>query len=75
MEIIAKRLVDNIIKNAVEKAKNKKTSKKLLLSLRKAINENDNSSKKMKSLRQKNFLSPLKIKRYERIAERNPYKK
>ena len=43
MEIIAKRIVDNVIKNAVEEVKNEKTSEKILPSLSKAINENDNS--------------------------------
>ena len=43
MDIIAKRIVDNVIKNAVEEVKNEKTSEKILPSLSKAINENDNS--------------------------------
>ena len=55
MEIIAKRLVDNDIKNTVE-VKNEKTSEKKLPSLSKAINENDNSSKNIKLLH-KNFFS------------------
>ena len=50
MEIFSKRIVDNIIKNAV--------------------NENDNSSKKIKSLHKKDFLSPSKIRRSERIAKK-----
>ena len=69
MEIIAKRLVDNIIKNAVE-VKNEKTSQKKLSWLSEAINENDNSSKKIKSLYKKNFLSPSKIRRSERIEKK-----
>ena len=56
MEIIAKRLVDNDIKNTVEEVKNEKTSEKKLPSLSKAINENDNSSKNIKLLH-KNFFS------------------
>ena len=43
MDIIAKRIVDNVIKNAVEEVKNEKTSEKILPSFSKAINENDNS--------------------------------
>ena len=46
MEIISKRLVDKVIKNAVEELKNEKRKnkqKKKLPSLSKAINENDNS--------------------------------
>ena len=43
MKIVSKRLVDNVIKNAVEELKNEKTSKKKLLSLSKAIIENENS--------------------------------
>ena len=54
MKIVSKRLVDNIIKNAVEELKNEKTSKKKLLSLSKAIIENENSSKKIKLIK-KNF--------------------
>ena len=50
MDIIAKGLVDNVIKDAVEEVKNEKTSHKRLPLLSKAINENDNSSKKIKSL-------------------------
>ena len=69
MEIIAKRLVDNIIKNAVE-VKNEKTSQKKLSWLSEAINKNDNSSKKIKSLYKKNFLSPSKIRRSERIEKK-----
>ena len=69
MEIIAKRLVDNIIKNAVE-VKNEKTSQKKLSWLSEAINENDNSSKKIKSLYKKNFLSLSKIRRSERIEKK-----
>ena len=46
MEIIPKRLVDNVIENAVEEVKNEKSSEKKLPSLSEAINENDNSSKK-----------------------------
>ena len=46
MEIISKRLVDNVIKNEVEELKNEKTSGKKLPLLSKAINENDNFSKK-----------------------------
>ena len=69
MEIIAKRLVDNIIKNAVE-VKNQKTSQKKLSWLSEAINENDNSSKKIKSLYKKNFLSLSKIRRSERIEKK-----
>ena len=69
MEIIAKRLVDNIIKNAVE-VKNEKTSQKKLSWLSEAINENDNSSKKIKSLYKKNFLSPSKIRGSERIEKK-----
>ena len=51
MEIISKRLVDNVIKNVVKELKNGKTSEKKLPSLSEAINENDNSSKKIKLLR------------------------
>ena len=53
MEIISKRLVDNVIKNEVEELKNEKTSEKKLPLLSKAINENDNFSKKNKSLHKK----------------------
>ena len=53
MEIISKRLVDNVIKNEVEELKNEKTSGKKLPLLSKAINENDNFSKKNKSLHKK----------------------
>ena len=57
MEIISKRLVHNIIKNADEELKNENTSEKKLPLLSKAINENDNSSKKIKSLQKNFFLS------------------
>ena len=57
LEIISKRLVHNIIKNADEELKNEKTSEKKLPLLSKAINENDNSSKKIKSLQKIFFLS------------------
>ena len=60
MDNIAKRIVDNVIKNTVEKVKNEKASEKKLHSLSQAINENDNSSKKMKSLHKNFFLSPSK---------------
>ena len=73
MEIISKILVDNVIKNAVEEVQNEKTKKKLP-SLREAIIKNDNSSKKIKSLHKKIFLTPSKI-RSERIAKENPYNK
>ena len=69
MDIIAKRLVDNVIKNTVEEVKNEKGSKEKLPSLSEAINENDNSSKKVKSLHKK-ILSPSKIRRSERIAKK-----
>ena len=72
MEIISKRLVDNVIKNAVEELKNEKTSEKKLLLLSEVINENHNSSKKkIKSLHENFFLSPSKIRRSERIAKKN----
>ena len=71
MDIIAKRIVDNVIKNAVEEVKNEKTSEKILPSLSKAINENDNSLKKIKSLHKKFFLCPSKIRRSECIATKN----
>ena len=73
MEITSKRLVDNVIKNAVKEVQNKKSEKKLP-SLSEAIIKNDNSSKKIKSLHKKIFLSPSKI-RSERIAKDNPYYK
>ena len=73
MEIISKILVDNVIKNAVEEVQNEKTKKKLP-SLREAIIKNDNSSKKIKSLHKKIFLTPSKI-RSECIAKENPYNK
>ena len=66
MDIIAKRLVDNVIKNTVEEVKNEKGSKEKLPSLSEAINENDNSSKKVKSLHKK---IRQKI-RSERIAKK-----
>ena len=47
MEIITKRLVDNVVKNVVEEVKNEKTSERKLPSLSEATNENDNSSKKL----------------------------
>ena len=47
MEIISERLVDNVIKNAVEELKKWKNKRKKLLSLSEGINENDNSSKKI----------------------------
>ena len=46
MEIISKRLVDNVIKNPVEELKNEKASEKKLPSLSEAISKNVNSSKK-----------------------------
>ena len=50
----------------------KKQVKKKLLLLSKVINENHNSSKKkIKSLHENFFLSPLKIRRSERIAKKN----
>ena len=49
MEIIVKRLVDNVIKNAVEEVKNENKSEKKLALLSEAINKNDNSSKIIKS--------------------------
>ena len=55
MEIIAKRLVDNVIKNVVEEVKNEKTSERKLPSLSEAINENDNSSKKLNCFIKKFF--------------------
>ena len=55
MEIISKRLVDNVIKNAVEELKNEKTSKKKLPLLSEAINENENSSEKKLNHFIKNF--------------------
>ena len=67
MDIIAKRLVDNVIKNTVEEVKNEKGSKEKLPSLSEAINENDNSSKKVKSLHKK---IRQKIRRSERIAKK-----
>ena len=70
MEIIPKRLVDNVIENAVEEVKNEKSSKKKLPSLSEAINENDNSSKKIKLLHKKFFLSLSKIRGSERIAKK-----
>ena len=48
----------------------KKQAKKKLPSLSEAINENENSSKKIKSLHKKIFLSPSKIRRSERIAKK-----
>ena len=71
MEIIAKRLVDNVIKNAVAEVKNEKTSERKLPSLSQAINKNGNSSKKIKSLHKNIFLSPPKIRKSERIAKKN----
>ena len=53
MEIISKRLVDNIIKNEVEELKNEKISEKKLHLLSEAINENDNLKKINKSLHKK----------------------
>ena len=54
----------------------KKQAKKKLPSLSEAMNENDNSSKKIKSLHKKFFLSLSKIRRSERIAKKkNPYDK
>ena len=47
MEIISERLVDNVIKNAVEELKKWKNKRKKLPSLSEGINENDNSSKKI----------------------------
>ena len=70
MEIIPKRLVDNVIENAVEEVKNEKSSEKKLPSLSEAINENDNSSKKIKLLHKKFFLSLSKIRGSERIAKK-----
>ena len=70
MEIIAKRLADNVIKNVAEEVKDEKTSKKKLHSISEAINENDNSPKKIKSLNKIIFLSPPKIRRSERIAKK-----
>ena len=67
MDIIAKRLVDNVIKNTVEEVKNEKGSKEKLPSLSEAINENDNSSEKVKSLHKK---IRQKIRRSERIAKK-----
>ena len=78
MEIISKRLVNNFIKcslNAVEELKNEKTSGKKLPSLSEAINENDNSSNKIKSLHNFFFLSPSKIRKSECIAKKNLYDK
>ena len=49
MEIIVKRPVDNVIKNAVEEVKNENKSEKKLPLLSEAINKNDNSSKIIKS--------------------------
>ena len=46
MEIISKKLVDNVIKNAVEELKKWKNKRKELPSLSEGINENGNSSKK-----------------------------
>ena len=57
----------------LKKYKTKKAKKKLP-SLSEAIIKNDNSSKKIKSLHKKIFLSPSKI-RSERIAKDNPYYK
>ena len=48
----------------------KKQAKKKLPSLSEAINENENSSKKIKSLHKKISLSPSKIIIYERIAKK-----
>ena len=70
MEIISKRLVDNVIKNVVKELKNGKTSEKKLPSLSEAINENDNSSKKIKLLHKFFFLSPSKIRRSERMQKK-----
>ena len=50
MEIISKRLVDNVIKNVAKESKNEKTSKKEITLASEAMNENDNSSKKIQSL-------------------------
>ena len=73
MEIIPKRLVDNVIENTVEEVKNEKSSKKKLPSLSEAINENDNSSKKIKLLHKKFFLSLSKIRGSERIAKKKDH--
>ena len=73
MEIIPKRLVDNVIENAVEEVKNEKSSEKKLPSLSEAINENDNSSKKIKLLHKKFFLSLSKIRGSERIAKKKDH--
>ena len=70
MEIISERLVDNVIKNVAEELKNEKISKKKLPLLREAIDKNDNSSLKNKSLHKTFFLSPSKIRRSERIAKK-----
>ena len=48
----------------------KKQAKKKLPSLSEAMNENDNSSKKIKSLHKNFFLSLSKIRRSERIAKK-----
>ena len=63
MKIISKRLVDNVIKNVAEK----------LPLLSKAIDENGNSSLKIKSLHKTFFLNPSKIRRSERITKTRPY--
>ena len=47
MEIISKRLVDNVIKNAIEELKNEKNKQKISPLLSKAINENENSLKEL----------------------------
>ena len=71
MEIIVKRLVDNIIKNAVEEVKNeKKQAKENFPCLVKQLMKMT-ILQKIKSLHKICFLSPSKIRRSKCIAKKN----
>ena len=71
MEIIAKRLVDNDIKNTVEEVKNEKTSEKNYPRLAKQLTKMAILQKILNCFIKMFFLSPSRIRKSERITKKN----